>query len=491
MKKTIIALITAILISLPVCAFANDAGYDGGIANEYEYKEIVFVSGAPVIFSGTLTVSSSNRAGTTTTTYRYQLSTTAGDRLTRTLTFLTTDIQKPDYKQVISTTNLERYSENIRIGSDSYVLDRNNGYIYNGSQLKSVNPGVNYFAGNYSGVKIYRVNGNQGTVKVYITDKTVGFDHNYGSVNTHKIDFLIDSTRDVNGSTVKWSGEAHVDVSFAEKSSFEYIQNDPQYISFRGGYVLKKTGSDVMNYTYNLPKLDDNGNETGRNIGSGSLRLDEVPTEKRLVVPDIKDITGTWGADSIKELMSMEVFPNDSTYFGPKFPILRSDFTVAIAKAINLVPYKPAKTSSYYQNAKNAEISPFIDVPVSDANYGYIKAASDAGLISGTAPFQFSPTKSLTRAQAAVIFIRALGLENLGPTGNFSTGFVDDYKIPIWAKRDVYVAREIGLISGDENGNFNPDNTVTREEAASMISRMIDFMMKDLTVDYVERVLNY
>lgn len=491
MRKMIIILIMAIFIIIPVCAFASDAGYEGGIANEYEYKEVVFVSGAPVIFSGTLTVSSSSRSGTTTTTYRYQLSTTTGDRLTRTVTLFTTDTQKPDYKQVISTTNVERYSENIRIGNDNYVLDRNNGYVYNGSQLKSASPGVNYFAGNYSGIKIYRVNGNQGTVKVYITDKTVGFDHNYGSVKTHRIDFLIDSTRDLNNNTVKWSGEAHVDVSFAEKSSLDYIQNDPQYISFRGGYLLEKTGSDVMNYTYDLPKLDDNGNEIGRNTGSGSLRLDEVPSEKRLVVPDVKDITGTWGADSIKELLSMEVFPNDSTYFGPKFPILRSDFTVAVSKAINLAPYKPAKTSSYNQKSKNQEVSPFIDVPVNDANYGYIKAASDAGLISGTAPFQFSPAKSLTRAQAAVIFIRALGLENLGPTGNFNTGFADDSKISVWAKRDIYVAREIGLISGDENGNFNPDSPVTREEAASMISRMIDFMMNDLTVDYVERVLNY
>ncbi|MGB9809303.1 MAG: S-layer homology domain-containing protein, partial [Caldanaerobacter sp.] len=63
--------------------------------------------------------------------------------------------------------------------------------------------------------------------------------------------------------------------------------------------------------------------------------------------------------------------------------------------------------------------------------------------------------------------------------------------IPVWAKRSVYVAREIGLVGGDTFGRFNPDSYVTREEAASMISRMIDFMMRDLTFDYVERVLNF
>lgn len=493
MKKIIgLVIIFTLLIPFPVQVFANDAGFEGGIANEQEYKEVVFITGQPIIFSGVLKINQSVRGDTTTTTYRYDLASDSGDKLTRSFTFVTQETKKPEYNQMISQTTLKTYTENIKIGGNTYTLDRNNGYIYSGSEVKSINPGVTYYAGNYSGVKLYRVNGNKGTVKVTIDDKTVGFIHKYGSADTHQINYLIESTMGSNGEVKKWVGEAHVNVSFTDKSSIEYVENDPQYISFRGGYLLRRNSGDMMNYSYNLPKLDDNSNEIGRNIGNGSLKLDGVSFEDRLVVPQVKDINGTWGKEDIKKLMSMEIFPNDSEYFGPKLPILRSDFTVAVAKAIGLKPYEPPKSTLYSARNKSAiEISPFIDISTTDPNYGYIKAASDAGLISGTAPNQFSPSRSLTRAQAAVIFIRALGLENLAPSGNFDTGFLDDYAIPLWAKRSIYVAREIGLISGDEYGRFNPDGYVTREEAASMISRMINFMMNDLTFDYVMRILNY
>ncbi|HHV74779.1 MAG TPA: S-layer homology domain-containing protein [Thermoanaerobacterium sp.] len=486
MKKIMIILIL-LFMAIPVYAFANDAGYEGGIANEYEYKEVVFITGSPVVFDGKLTVSQSTRSGTTTSTYRYQLSSSDGGKLTRTLTFTTVDTPKDQYNQVQSNTTLSRFSETITEGGKVYRLSS---YDFNGSDIKSLNPGVNYFAGNFAGRKVYTLNNNGGTIVVDITDKTVGYSHVYGSVKTQQINYTIEGSTVSNNTNISWSGTADVNVSFTVSSDLQYVTNDPNYISFRGGYLLSQAGQDVMTYTYDLPEFDGSGNVIGRNTGSSSASLDEVPQEKRLVVPDVRDINGTWGYDDILKLMSMEVFPNTSKYFGPKLPITRTDFTVAVAKAINLAPYTVPKTMGY-SKAKTAEVSPFVDVSTSDSNYGYIKAASQAGLISGTAPNQFSPDKPLTRAEAAVIFIRALGLSNLAPSGNFNTGFRDDSSIPSWAKRDIYVANEIGLLEGDSYGNIDANDTLTREEAAAMISRMIDFMMKDLTVDYVQKVINY
>ncbi|HHW57342.1 MAG TPA: S-layer homology domain-containing protein [Clostridia bacterium] len=493
MKKFLGLVVTIVfLLSSFNQVFANDAGFENGIANEQEYREVVFITGEPIVFKGVLKVSKTVKGDTIKTTYRYDLTSERGDKLTRSLSFVTQQMKKPEYNQIISQTALSTYSENIKIGNNTYALDRNNGYVFLGSEVRSINPAVTYYAGNYSGVKLYRINGTKGTVKVSINDKTVGFTHKYGSAETHQIDYLIESSIGTNKEAKKWTGEAHVNVSFTDKSTIEYVENDPQYISFRGGYLLKQNSDNMMNYSYNLSKLDDNSNEIGRNIGNGSLKLEGVPLEKRLVVPNVKDINGTWGREDIKKLLAMEIFPNDSEYFGPKLPILRMNFTTAVAKAIGLEPEEPTKTTLYAgRNKVPAEISPFIDVSVSDPNYGYIKKASDVGLISGTAPNQFSPSKSLTRAEAAVIFIRALGLENLAPSGNFATGFLDDSLIPLWAKRSVYVARNIGLLSGDGYGRFNPSDYVTREEAAAMISRMLDFMMRDLTFDYVMRILNY
>lgn len=44
-----------------------------------------------------------------------------------------------------------------------------------------------------------------------------------------------------------------------------------------------------------------------------------------------------------------------------------------------------------------------------------------------------------------------------------------------WASAEIIQLYEDGIVKGDENGNFNPGNTVTREEFVSMIVRAFDF----------------
>ncbi len=50
--------------------------------------------------------------------------------------------------------------------------------------------------------------------------------------------------------------------------------------------------------------------------------------------------------------------------------------------------------------------------------------------------------------------------------------YKDDNKIANWAKESVYKVQELGIMLGDETGNFNPKNPLTREEAAVIIDRM-------------------
>ena len=76
--------------------------------------------------------------------------------------------------------------------------------------------------------------------------------------------------------------------------------------------------------------------------------------------------------------------------------------------------------------------------------------------MEGVAPGYFGPQGKITRAQAVTAFIRALGFENLGPGSSYHTGFADDGDIPLWARNNFAVARQIGLISGDTFGRARP-----------------------------------
>ncbi|MFD2168745.1 glycosyl hydrolase family 18 protein [Tumebacillus lipolyticus] len=98
-----------------------------------------------------------------------------------------------------------------------------------------------------------------------------------------------------------------------------------------------------------------------------------------------------------------------------------------------------------------------------------ILAMLDKGWMVGTAPLKFSPEKPLTRAQAAVILVKALGLEEQSAP---SAGFRD---VPAnhWAKRHIDIAKQAGFISGLEYNLFAPEQNVSRQEMASMLARLL------------------
>lgn len=52
------------------------------------------------------------------------------------------------------------------------------------------------------------------------------------------------------------------------------------------------------------------------------------------------------------------------------------------------------------------------------------------------------------------------------------TMYKDDDKIPDWAREDVYYCKEIGLMQGDADGSFRPDDPVTRAELACALARL-------------------
>ena len=50
--------------------------------------------------------------------------------------------------------------------------------------------------------------------------------------------------------------------------------------------------------------------------------------------------------------------------------------------------------------------------------------------------------------------------------------FKDQAEIPAWAKEAVEKAAEKGWMVGDENGNFRPNDPISRAEMAVVLSRL-------------------
>lgn len=95
----------------------------------------------------------------------------------------------------------------------------------------------------------------------------------------------------------------------------------------------------------------------------------------------------------------------------------------------------------------------------------YIEKAVAAGLFKGYADGTFKPENTLTRAQAASILVRALGLKT-----DEKAPFKDISGYAAETQADINAAYKFGLIKGSE-GKFLPSNQVTHAQIALMIER--------------------
>ena len=115
----------------------------------------------------------------------------------------------------------------------------------------------------------------------------------------------------------------------------------------------------------------------------------------------------------------------------------------------------------------------FADVNTDDWFAPYVYTAKESGIANGVSDTSFGVGMPISRQDMSVMIFNILGID-LDTTGN--TGlFADDDSIADYAYKPVYVMKQIGLINGYENGEFNPAGQLTRAEATKVISMVMNY----------------
>jgi len=84
----------------------------------------------------------------------------------------------------------------------------------------------------------------------------------------------------------------------------------------------------------------------------------------------------------------------------------------------------------------------------------------------------FRPEDSIKRSEFAKVAVTSMGMENLKDSFDYPTKFPDVVSNH-WANGYINVAANQGIIIGDDEGNFRPDDTITYAEAATVLVRLI------------------
>ncbi|MFB7159453.1 S-layer homology domain-containing protein [Lysinibacillus sp. NPDC056232] len=166
-----------------------------------------------------------------------------------------------------------------------------------------------------------------------------------------------------------------------------------------------------------------------------------------------KDIDHGWAQDMIKEVAKRCIiigYPDGT--FRPNDMIQRQHVVLMIDRALQPAPIREAVA--------------FSDVPKSHVNYEQITRLQRAGIVDGSNG-AFRPNASITRAEMAKVIVLAFGLT---PEGNSTFKDIDPSH---WASEYIAALADHNIALGDEDGNFRPNENLTRAEFTAIMYRAL------------------
>lgn len=168
------------------------------------------------------------------------------------------------------------------------------------------------------------------------------------------------------------------------------------------------------------------------------------------------DISKNGNKNYIEKLTQRQIINGTSeTEFAPNKEITRGQFAAMVARALDLeLPTEPLSfediQGKWYE--------------------GYVNALTKAGIIKGKSETQFDPGATLTRQQAAVMMTRMLEYLNVKTDGFASDKQFGDFdKLSEEAKDSVNTLATLQIMSGKENGQFDPSAPLTRSQMAKIL----------------------
>lgn len=191
-------------------------------------------------------------------------------------------------------------------------------------------------------------------------------------------------------------------------------------------------------------------------IGYEKPEVTEQP--KPVEVKSFNDLANySWAKEAIEALASKSVVNGKAEgVFAPADNITREEF----AKILTL---------AYGLDITKAECD-FTDVNKDRWSYKYVAAMYEMGAISGYPDGTFKPDSFVTREEMAVMLCRLLlKLSKIEIDYSEYSSYTDYNEVSEFAQNSVRTLSNHKILSGDDNGCFNPKKGATRAEVCKMI----------------------
>ena len=172
-----------------------------------------------------------------------------------------------------------------------------------------------------------------------------------------------------------------------------------------------------------------------------------------------------WYSDYVTYVWQNGIFYGTSaTTFAPKDPLTRAMFVTVLGRLAEV-------DADAYTEAVFTDVDP-------DTWYGpYVAWASEQGITNGVGNDMFDPHSYATRQQIATFLLNFLHLTGEEVEGK-PLSYRDADKIADYAKEAVEVCLALGLMEGDTNKCFRPEDPATRGEAAKVCAKLHQYLQE-------------
>ena len=202
-------------------------------------------------------------------------------------------------------------------------------------------------------------------------------------------------------------------------------------------------------------------------FSAGSLLRDPKGSSKDWENPYIDVTQDLWSYQYITELNKAGVIPS-SEKFQREQEETRGNLVLYLYNMDTGVFAKREKQEPVQETPS------FSDVDKDSPYYEAVCWAYENGLVGGTTDTTFSPDSAVTRQQVCTILARFAQLEKISLIQVVEPDqFKDSLYIQDYARSGVTACQMAGIVKGYENGFFYPENTMTREECAAVVYRVM------------------
>lgn len=174
------------------------------------------------------------------------------------------------------------------------------------------------------------------------------------------------------------------------------------------------------------------------------------------------DVKNHWAKSEIEKLAKKGIVKGDENGYNPEGSLTRAEWATMLARLAEL-------------NLNNAYSGKFADVNAGDWYATAVEAILSSGIMNGDGD-TFRPNDKISREEMAKSLCALYDyLKKSSTEKEFDvSGFGDNASISDWALAYVEKACGLGLMQGDEKGNFNAKGYATRAEAAVVLVRVTE-----------------